>query len=249
MRRAHPLLIRPVAQGWIGPLGERGEELGVMQTHGRDLAAARELLGSELTDRLEQPVAVAACVSTPTDEALVDEGLQGVHAGIADRFGRLMCAAVDEDGESREEPLLIRLQQVVGPANRRPQRLLSRIRITTSLEEVQPLTQTLEELFGREDHAARGCELERQRKIVEAPAELGYRGCLLEGGVGLASPGQEELGAVSRRQRRHRVCMFGLQPQSLAARDEKRRPSVGKQSRDAGCDLRQEMLRIVEEQQ
>ena len=46
-------------------------------------------------------------------EALLDERLQDVEVGVADLFGRVERAAAGEDGQAREELLLVLGEQVV----------------------------------------------------------------------------------------------------------------------------------------
>ena len=85
-------------------LGERQEVFGVAAREVVCLAGLLEPLGRVLADRLQHPEAV---VVADADEALVDEGLQRVEVGVADLLGRLERAAAAEDGEPREETLLV----------------------------------------------------------------------------------------------------------------------------------------------
>jgi hypothetical protein len=67
------------------------------------------------------------------DKALVDERGERVEVGSADFLRRLERAAAREDGQPREEPLLVFVQQIVAPLDRRPQRRLAGISVAASL--------------------------------------------------------------------------------------------------------------------
>jgi len=68
------------------------------------------------------------------DEALVDQRLQRVEVGFRNRLCRLDCAAAAEDGQAREEALLLVREQVVTPLDRRPERLLALLGVPAALE-------------------------------------------------------------------------------------------------------------------
>ena len=160
----------------------------------------------------------------PTEEALVDERLERVGIGVAHDLGGLVVAAAGEDGEPPKEPLLFGIQEVVRPLDRSPERLLAGIGVTARFEQVEPLRQSIDELLRREDDGSCGGELERQREVVQARAELCHRFRLLHSGLHRPCAGQEELDAVFLLERRHRVHMLALELEPLAARDEQRRP-------------------------
>ena len=75
--------------------------------------------------------------------------------------------------------------------------------------------EALEDLRRGEDARPRGGQLERERQVVEAPAELGDRLVRLE-----PRARAEELDRLRLGQRRHRVLDLAADPQQLAARDE-----------------------------
>ena len=106
------------------------------------------LLGCELADRLQHPQSrLAVRAQPPAEQALVDERLQGLDVGIADRLCGIDPAAIDEDRQSSEEPLFFRSQQLVRPLDRRSQRLLTWICVTTAFEQVEALAESIEQLF------------------------------------------------------------------------------------------------------
>src|SRR5207249_4629409 len=89
-----------------------------------------------------------------------------------DVFGRLRRAAAREDGERTEEAPLLFWEEVVRPLDRGAQRLLARVGVASSLEEVEALGEPLEDLGRGERPRARCGELDRERERVEAGAEL-----------------------------------------------------------------------------
>src|SRR4029453_19499724 len=100
-------------------ISKREEVPGVPAPKLRLLARVLQPLGRELADRLEHPEPLALAHA---DEALVDERLQPVEIGVANRLGSLERAAASKDRQSREQTLLVRLEQVVLPLDRPPQR-------------------------------------------------------------------------------------------------------------------------------
>ena len=85
------------------------------------LAALVEPLGRELADRLEHHEALAAAA----EQALVDERLEQVEVGVADRLGGLRRHAAREDGEPAEQLLLLGVEQLLAPRDRRVERALA----------------------------------------------------------------------------------------------------------------------------
>src|SRR3954447_25984628 len=98
------------------------------------LSRGAKALGCELADRLEHPETLS--LAHP-DEALVDEGLKPVQVGVADLLSRVEGAAAPEGSEPREEALLLSLEQVVRPLDRRPQRLLPHLRVAAAAKQVK----------------------------------------------------------------------------------------------------------------
>ena len=83
------------------------------------------------------------------EEALVDEGLEGVEVGVADVFGCFEGAAAAEDGEAGEEALLVVGEEVVAPFDRGAQGALSLGQVSGAAgEERQSLFEAFEDLFG-----------------------------------------------------------------------------------------------------
>lgn len=99
-----------------------------------------EALERELTDRLQHP----ETFTRATKEALVDQRCERVQICVADGFGRPQRAAAGEDGQTREQGLLVRGQKVEAPADRRPEGLLPGIGVTHALEEIEPLGEAAE---------------------------------------------------------------------------------------------------------
>ena len=85
--RFGPSSVRSVAH--VGRLGDREDMLRLASPDRVRLAGRLEPLGRELADRLEHPEALVR----PPHEALLDERLEHVEVGVADRLGRLERAA------------------------------------------------------------------------------------------------------------------------------------------------------------
>ena len=175
--------------------------LGVGSAQGERLRRPLEPLDRVLTDRLQHPVAP----TREAEKALVDERLERVEVRATHVLRRAERAPAGEDRESCEELLLALVKEVVGPLDRRAERLLTCFGVPAALQKIEPLREAVEELPRREDARARGCELDGEWEIVEPAAELGdfVRG--LE-----ARSRTEELDRLRLGQRRHRELHLPL---------------------------------------
>ena len=100
--------------------------------------------------------------------------------------------AAGEHREAREARLLVVAEQVVAPVDRRAQRPLACGRVAgAGAQRAERRVEALGDLAGRQQPAARGRQLDRQRQPVDAPADLRDRG-----GVGVA---EAEVGIVGSR--------------------------------------------------
>ena len=105
-----------------GPIRDVDEHVDLTTTQPVLLTRLRQPLGRELPDRLEHPVAVGSHgIGAPTEEALVEEGRQGVELGVADLLRGLQRTAAAEHREAREQLLLGSVEEVVAPLDRRAQ--------------------------------------------------------------------------------------------------------------------------------
>ena len=170
MKACEPVRLRRPAQLAVGALREPQVPACVSLEEFAVLALALEPLGRVLADRLQHPVALVR----EAEQALLDERLQRVEVGACDLLRRLQRAAAGEDGERSEEraappPRGGRSSTRSSPgasagADRRRGRPSSRSR---------RCGEALEDLRGRERLRAGGGELDREREVVEARAELG----------------------------------------------------------------------------
>ena len=113
---------------FLDPVGEREEVLGVSSPDLVGLAACLESLERVRADRLEHREArLAVGLLLLAEQAVVDQRRQARQEPVAaaDRLGGLERAAADEDGEAREQRLLVGAEQLVAPVDRRAQRLLA----------------------------------------------------------------------------------------------------------------------------
>ena len=155
----------------LGLLGEREEPLRVPATDRVGVVRGREALAGELPDRLEHPEPS----SGPPHEALVDQRLQPVDVSLDDLFGRVQRTAAREDREPLEELLLVVGEEVVRPLDRRAKRVLARFRIAAALQEIEALSEPVQDLRRREHTGAGRGELDREREVVEAATKLDRR--------------------------------------------------------------------------
>ena len=150
--------------------------------------------------------------------------------------------------ERRAKSVLLFLgEQVVRPLDRRPQRLLAGIGVALALEQVEALGEPLEQLLGAEEGCAGGGELERERELVEAQAELAHRLARGESRIDRAGARQEERLSVAFGERGHGVGLLAADAQALPARDEHVEVGAGgEERRELGRRLH-DLLEVVEE--
>ena len=149
-------------------------------------------------------------------------------------------------------------QQLVGPVDRRLERLVARDRRAAPAgEHPEPLVEPLEDLGRRDGPRPGRRQLDGERDAVETPAELdhGRRRCRVECELRprRARPVHEQLDRVAvgvGRERRDRHDSLRGDPEPLAARSD--HPHVGCTGRDRvgdRRDARNQMLTVVDHQQ
>ena len=110
-----------------------------------------QALERELANRLEHPVALLSePARAAAEEALVQERREGVEIGVADGLGCLQRASSAEDAQPREELLLVRVEQVVRPRDRRSERRVSLLGVAGPFESVEPVAEPLEQCLRRQ---------------------------------------------------------------------------------------------------
>ena len=205
------------------------------------LAARGEPLARVLADRLQHPEALVRCGGAGSCRRAT-AACRGRRSATC--LGRLERAAAAEDGQAGERALLFRRRAGRGSTRSSRAASLARIGVPAALEQVEPLREALEDLRRGEDARARGGELERERQVVEAAAELGDRLVRLEPRA-LA----EELDRLGLGQRRDRVLDLAADAQQLAARDEQLQVRAAlEQLAELGRRL-DHLLEVVEQQQ
>jgi len=142
------------------------------------------LLETELAHRLQHAEARIGQAIGPalfhSDETVVVERAEAVNdrdGGRARRIGDRLCClerrASDEDGETAKQRLLRRVEEVVTPADGRPQRLLPLRPIAPAAgEEPQAIVKTRQDRLGRQQADARRRQLDGQREPVQLVADL-----------------------------------------------------------------------------
>src|SRR5436190_5799045 len=188
-------------------------------------------------------------VRANTHEALVNQRLHVVHIGFAHVLCGLERAAAGEDCEPREDSLLLWIEEVIAPLDRRSQRLLPCLDAAAGCEQVESLRETLEQLGWREySHARRG-QLERQRQIVESLAERAHLVCRHERRIDRACAGSEQPSAVLRFERGDEIDVLRRKTEHLTACDQDLEVrTCAKQFRDWFRSV-QKMFEVVDEQE
>ncbi len=166
--------------------------LGVAAADVVGFARPHEPLARELADRLEHPEALfAEEADAPADEALVQQRSERFEVCVADGLGGFERATAAKDGQPAKEALLVLVEQIVGPRNRRAQGRVALVGVTRALEQVEALAEPCEERCRAEELRARGRKFEREREPIETRAQLG------DGGIGF-------VGRAARRARARR---------------------------------------------
>ena len=152
---AAPLEVLSAPQVRTGRFGQRDVVVGVATSH-RDRVATRvEALPRVLADGLEQAVAHPAVCVVDDDEGLVHQLTQHVdHVRRVeivvgqDRLRRREVTATGEHRQPLQRMTLGRGEQVIGPVDRAPQRLVAlRSRATAVGEELEPLIEPGDEIL------------------------------------------------------------------------------------------------------
>jgi hypothetical protein len=176
-------------------------------------AQRHQLLHGVVPQRLRDEESNAEATVLPAaDERELEEVLQPVERlrRIAARFGdRLDGGEWDRPGEHaqpREQRLRGGIEQCVRPLDRRPQAPLALGRVGGSPgEQAERSVEPAHEHLGAERTDPGGSELDRERHLVEAAADLLDRGSLvavgLEVGHQLPGPLDEQRNAVAGRER------------------------------------------------
>ena len=210
--------------------------------------------------RLEEAVATGAVAPVVLDERLVDESphdlgdVELVELRIAEgRLDLIEPEAVHEDAERVEHGLLDGVEELVAPVEEPLQRPLAIGEERGVAGRRPPAADASEEVGGRQDAAACGRQLDRQRKSVEVGTELGdHRSVrVVEDGRRVASTGaiDEQLdGSVSVHERLQRVHLLGAHAQALAAGgQDPRRRTRRRDPRDQLASGREHVLAVVED--
>ncbi len=162
-----PLALVGAAEPILGARHQLDVGAGVPVTDG---ACVLELFERVLTDGLEH---AEPAVGTG-QQALVGERRDPVERlEPAHRLGGFEREAAGEHAELREQPLGLRFEQVIAPADRGAQRLLALRRVAgAAAEQIEPAREPVEDVLRREDLDPRRRELDRQRESVEPAADL-----------------------------------------------------------------------------
>ncbi len=221
-------------------LRELEKEPGVPPPKLSFVARLREPLRCKLSDRLEHPVALVR----ETEEALLDERLHGVEVGVRHLLRGRERAAAGEHREAGEQPLLVPVEEVVAPLDRRAQRLLAGVCVATALQEIEAVREAIEDLRRRERLRAGSRELDGERQVVEPRTELSDLLARSE-----LRAHAEELDGLGLGERRHLVLDLTAHAQALATRDEQGKVGAALDERRELRRRLDHLLQVVEQQQ
>src|SRR5256884_9784650 len=130
----------------------------------------------------------------------------------------------------------------MAPFDRGAERLLAPVGIPSSLEQVEALRETLEDLGWRQNARSSRRQLHRERQVVETAAELGDRLVALE-----SRAAAEEVDRVSLGERKDRVFDFSPDAQELTAGDDQSEIRTGFDQRgELWCCL-DHLLEVVQQ--
>jgi hypothetical protein len=209
-------------------LGERGEVLRVAHSHGVRLAARLELLDRVLPHGLEHREADGAgAPEVLVEQALGHERRNLRPAGVAHCGRAVDAAAAREHGQPCEQHLLVRLQELVAPVDRRAERPVADGEVACAVAgELQPSGEELEHLGRGVLTDPCGRELDRKRETVEVLAQLrdlvGLLARTPEARRDRARPGREQLHRIGQRQRPNAVLVLAGKAKRRPAGDEER---------------------------
>jgi hypothetical protein len=194
-----PALLIGSCQVGCGCCGEVEHHMSVRFARRIGLTGRLERCDAERANRLQQAESrFAAHVALAPHEASLDQSaqsLEDVHAARdapADGFGRLEREATHEHGKAPEQSLLGSREQLVTPANGSTERLMPFGQIArTTLEQIEPPTQSGEQCLRREEPDPRRRQLERERQAIEPCAQFCHcaRVVSIEIEVGAHGPG------------------------------------------------------------
>ena len=146
-----------------------------------------EPLPRVFAQRLEQE---EAFVAERLQQALVEERRELVEVGSRDRLGGVEGEGAAKDREAAEGGLGVRVEEVVAPLDRRAQRSLPFRQIDRAArQQRQRLVEALQQGGGREELHPRRGELDREREVVQAPADRSDRSRRQRGGARRRPPG------------------------------------------------------------
>jgi hypothetical protein len=180
---------------------------------------------------------------------LVDERLQRVEVGAAHRLRGRECASAGENSEPSEQLLLAGVEQFVRPLDRGPQGGLAGLCIATATQNVELLAEALQQLRRRHHHNARSRELERERQVIEARADVVDMLVALELSTHGPRSTDEELTRLRAREHGHGEDVLARELQSLAARDHHVQLRALLQQRGDVGGRADHVLEIVEQQE
>ena len=183
------------------------------------------------------------------DEALVQQRPDGVRVCARNVLERVDAASAAERRERPEHPLLLVPEQAVRPVDGGLQRAMPLLGRPPRSEEVEVAAEPLTELADREQRRTCCSELDREREVVELPAQRRQFGDIGERRIELARPRDEQLDGVALVHPGYRNDVLAGQREALAARDAEPRAGHRGDQGDRVGDRGQEVLGVVDHDQ
>ena len=212
------------------------EPRGVVLLRLRKLPTGDQLLGRELMDGLEHGKAGVgrriSIRSTPGGESDWYRGARRGRRrpGAADRsrsrhrLRRIEGPAAGKHRQSSEEGLLRRIEEIVTPGDRSPQRLLSlRAVPATSGEEREAAVETRQDRLRRQESHARRRQLDGEREAIQATTDGDDRFRVVFGQLEVALHRAGTIDEEADRLRGQRI----VEPQRACRRDGSSRGGIG----------------------
>jgi hypothetical protein len=173
------------------------------------LAEQGKLLGSVLPDRIEHPVPAPGLFAQ--HDRFLHEPAEGIEQGAhgerfpgTHAFGGLQVETAGEHRQASPQPLFLRRAQLMTPADRRAQCLMTVVAGSGRTEKQEAIIEPGDDLLDRHGAQPHGGAFEGERDAVQRAAQLDHW-LLIRGGE--REPGHHRLGPVSKQG--HRVSPGG----------------------------------------
>ena len=171
-----------------GAFGERNVEVAVTAPCGCLVAARRQFFLREVAQCCKHPVTGLPAVALDLQQRFVGQPRRDVQhvervIGIERHPGGCgQREAACERRQPSQQLLLVGVEVVMAPVDRRAHRLVPRQHLVASAKQAKTIVEMIADRIEREKFHARRGELDRKRDPVQPPADIGDRGDRLRAG-------------------------------------------------------------------